>query len=151
MLIAAHSIVAGYVGEEIGNPFLAFLVGIIIHFILDLVPHYDTTDKGKFTFRQILLIGIDGIVAILLLYYILKDNNYNLSYIAGVIGGILPDLLDNVPLWKKRFRKTKFGKWFHTLHQIVHQKQPSLVIGLATQIILIILFTLLALSHKRLF
>lgn len=144
MLIASHMLVAGYVGERIGDPVLAFFVGIIIHFLLDLVPHYDTTDDGKFTFRQISLLVIDGIIGLVIVYQVLLGNNFNASYIAGAIGGLVPDILDNSPFWKKAFRRTIFGKKLHLLHKLVHGKQPIIYLGLSIQIIIIIVFAALA-------
>lgn len=144
MLIASHMLVAGYIGERIGNPILAFLVGIIIHFLLDSIPHYDTTDDGKFTPRQIALLVVDGVIGLVIVYYILLGNNFNTSYISGAIGGLAPDIFDNSPFWKKAFRKTTFGKKLHMLHESVHGEQPSLFFGITIQILIIIFFTIIS-------
>ena len=143
MLIASHSLVAGYIGETIGNPIVAFLVGIVIHFILDTVPHYDTTDKGKFTTRQIALIVVDALIALTVFCLILSKRGFNLSFIAGALGGIFPDILDNVPFWRNRFRNTSFGKEFHKIHKAVHRKQPGAFWGILSQLIVITVFTYL--------
>ena len=143
MLIASHSLAAGYIGEIIGNPIIAFFVGIVIHFILDAIPHYDTTDKGKFTPRQIALIIIDGLIALGIFIAIFFEKGANVSFVAGAFGGVFPDILDNVPLWQKCFRDTSFGKIFHKIHKAVHHKQPSAFWGILSQLIVIAVFTYL--------
>ena len=145
MLIASHSLVSGYVGEKLGNPFLAFLVGIMLHFILDAIPHYDTTDKGKMTLRQILLIVVDGLIGFWIVCLYCSKMGLNYSFIAGVIGGLLPDIFDNSPLWSKKFRNTKHGHKLHQLHQAMHGKQFSAILGILIQIAIITYFAILLL------
>lgn len=142
MLFSAHFIAGGAVGEAINNPIAAFLIGIFVHFILDSIPHYDTTDKGKFTFRQYVLVFGDMIVGACIIFSLIKSGTVlSLSFFAGAIGGVFPDFFDNIPFWKKRFIKTKFGKKYHLFHEFVQQssKGISMVWGLATQIGIILL------------
>lgn len=143
MLIAAHSMAAGYLGDRIGDPVIAFIVGIVVHLLLDMVPHYDTTDDGKLTLRQVGLILADALLFIILIFFVIGSNKISPNFLAGAFGGIFPDLLDNIPLWKKTFRKTAFGKRFHHLHNKIHPKQPNLIYGLLTQAVFIVAFSLL--------
>ena len=137
MLFSVHATAAGAVGEYVRNPILAFLLGIIIHFILDSIPHYDTTDDGKLTPRQLAFVGIDFIIFVLLLIFVIKPGFSWLSpFWWGAFGGVLPDLLDNVPFWQKAFRRTKFGKKFHHFHE----KIQSIKIGPMPGILIQILF-----------
>jgi hypothetical protein len=148
MLIASHIIVAGYVGEMIGNPFLAFLVGIIIHFLLDSIPHYDTTDNGKITKRQLALTVTDGFVGIILIVFLLKaDLGLKSPFFWGAFGGIFPDILDNVPFWQKAFRNTVFGKKFHKFHEDIQSVRLAPVPGLLVQAIVIVIFLYLYLHR----
>lgn len=146
MLIASHLLVAGYVGERIGDPFLAFCVGILLHFILDAIPHYDTVDQGKFTLRQYLLVIIDGIIGLTIAYFYLSEKGINNSFIFGALGGLLPDILDNSPFWSKQFQKTKFGRIFHSLHKKIQFEQPSPLIGLSMQVVIVVFFAILLLK-----
>ena len=141
MLIAAHSIAGGVAGDFIGNPILAFLLGIIIHFILDAIPHYDTTDNHKFTFRQWALILGDALVALLIIFLIIKPPlDINSPFLWGAIGGITPDFFDNVSLWSKQFQAFKLGNVFHNFHERIQPKQPNIFWGLLVQIVLIAIF-----------
>lgn len=142
MLVAAHIITAGYVGERIGNPFLAFLVGVIIHFLLDAVPHYDTTDNGKVTKRQLVLSITDLIIGILLIVFLFKaDLSLKSSFFWGALGGIFPDILDNIPFWQNAFRSTSFGKRFHKFHDGIQKITLPPIPGLFLQIILIMIIS----------
>jgi hypothetical protein len=140
MLFAAHSIIGGVVGSELENPFLAFLAGFVLHFLLDTIPHYDTTDGGKFTRRQIVLILVDAIVGLSIIFFYIKPAA--LSFWYGALGGITPDLLDLTPFWSKAFRKTFFGKNFHRFHDVIQSYKVSLFFGLLIQYLAILLFVI---------
>lgn len=148
MLIASHIITAGYVGERIGNPFLAFLVGVVIHFLLDAVPHYDTTDNGEITKKQLVLLITDGAIGILLIIFLLKaDLGLKSPFFWGVFGGIFPDILDNVPFWQGAFRNTIIGGKFHKFHDRIQKISLPPMPGLLLQIIIVMIFSYLYLHR----
>lgn len=145
MIITAHVIAGGAIGELVGNPAGAFFLGIILHFILDAIPHYDTVDKiPQFSGRQIIFTTTEILIGILMLLFVIKlplDRTILNSLFAwGALGGLVPDLLDNVPFWHDKFMSTKFGRSFHHFHHAIHKKQPGFFIGITTQIITIALF-----------
>ncbi|PIS07769.1 hypothetical protein COT78_01780 [Candidatus Berkelbacteria bacterium CG10_big_fil_rev_8_21_14_0_10_43_13] len=131
-------------GEAVGNPAGAFVVGVISHFILDSIPHFDNLDNECFSPRQIAFTATDLIVAFLLMFFVVKlplnETIFSSSYAWGALGGFLPDMFDNVPFWKKQFLATRFGKAYHRLHAGVHRKQPSALVGMTTQLVVITLF-----------
>lgn len=137
MLIAAHSISAATLGQAVGNPILAFFLGIILHYILDFVPHYDTTDEGKFTARQILFITVDAAFGLAAMLYLNANRDLNSGFYCGALGGIFPDLLDNVPFWKDSIHKIKIFKNFYRFHQKVHFLVARPVYGILVQIIVV--------------
>jgi hypothetical protein len=136
MLFSTHAMVAGAVGKYLGNPVLAFLLGIVLHLVLDSIPHYDTTDDGKLTKRQLALVGFDIIVFILLVIFVVKPM-FSLSnpFWWGAFGGVLPDLFDCVPFWNKSFRRTKFGKKFHRFHDKIQSVKVGPVPGILVQVL----------------
>ena len=146
MIVAAHVVAGGVLGELVGDPVPAFVVGFMSHFILDAIPHYDTVDDGCYSKRQIVFTSIDFLVMFWLLFAVLKlplDNSLWQSPLAwGALGGFFPDFVDNVPFWSKWFRASKYGKSFHYFHDLVHKKQPSFLTGMTVQAITIILFLL---------
>ena len=139
MLIAAHSISAGVAGEVIGNPILAFFLGFILHFVLDAIPHFDTTDAGKFTKRQIVLLSKDAITGLIILYFLFTNSSNQLAFLAAVLGGLLPDILDNVPWWSDKFRASRFGTIFHAFHQKIQSIKLKPILGISIQYVIILI------------
>lgn len=141
MIISAHIIVGGVVGEIIDKPIWAFLVGMVLHFVLDSIPHYDRVEGECWGKKQIIFTTIDTLLTLSLIFLIIKlplDRTIlNNSFAWGALGGIFPDLLDNVPFWQKKFRSYKFGYYFNQIHYKIQPKQPSIFLGLLTQAVVI--------------
>lgn len=133
MLIASHAFAGGAAGELIGSPIPAFFVGFILHFILDAIPHYDTTDGGKFTSRQWALVTVDFLIGAVLAVIFYHKIDQPISFFAGAIGGMLPDILDFTPIWYKQFRKTFFGKHMHRFHERIQAYGVGPWLGLSLQ------------------
>lgn len=140
MLIAAHSIGGSLAGEVIGNPFLAFLLGIVLHYLLDAIPHYDTTDGGKFTKRQLILILVDALFGFILLFIMLDKSCNVYAFWAGALGGIAPDLIDNLPYIKSWTSRNKFFKLFLRFHTSIQKNTVYWLYGLIIQYLIIALF-----------
>ena len=115
MLIFPHAVAGAVIGENIGSDFLAFGLGFLSHFVLDAIPHFDTTDEGRWTKRQIALAVADLGIGVVVLWYFLPEINQS-GYFWGIFGAILPDLMDNVPFWSEKFRETRAGSVFHKIH-----------------------------------
>lgn len=147
MLFTTHLLVGAAIGKATGNPVGGFAVGYLSHHLLDYVPHYDPgslfykeekepdTQWQPFTYFMAIAdvaLGM-GIITIVAL-----NSPEATNIIAGALGGVLPDLLDNVPAVKDLFRKTKFGTSFHSFHEKLHNTfgTENLFIGLMMQIIL---------------
>lgn len=149
MLLGPHLITGAVAGEYIDNPYFAFAAGIILHFILDAIPHYDTTDDGKYTFRQIALIFSEGIIGIIIFLFCYKNFSvHKISFLAGALGGIVPDIIDNVPFWQKIFQNNKFGKKFHSFHTWVQLIKLAPIPGIAVQYLIIAITVLILIKLK---
>lgn len=139
MILATHAIVGAAVGRLFpAHPIAAFAAGVISHFILDSIPHYDyhlrSVSKNKenrmhddMVFsrhfaRDILVIGFDGAVGAALALYFLYDFNqswyYFVSLTAGFCGGIIPDALQ-FAYWK--IRREPFVS-LQKFHLAIHAK-----------------------------
>lgn len=136
MLLATHSIVAATAGESIGSPALALFAGIVIHFLLDAIPHFDTTDRGKLTSRQIILIATDGLIGLGLFYFIYRRSVHPTALVWGGIGGVLPDFVFNIPIVSSRMIKYKPYKYFYDFHIAIQRINLLPVPGILIQIIL---------------
>lgn len=109
MMQISHASTGAAVGKFIPNPILAFIAGILIHFVIDKIPHFwPETKKG-----QTILVVIDHtftyIVFLLAIYF--KIGTVNI--LAGVAGSLIVDI---VIIAIPPIFNSKFGKW-HTNRQ----------------------------------
>lgn len=144
MLIATHSIVGAVAGESVGNPIYALLLGAAIHFLLDAIPHFDTTDNGNYTKRQIGLVLVDGILgALVLAVLFFGHSEHKLNFASGAFGGILPDLLLNVPGLKQKVLKNNLARRVQDFHAKIQSYSLPAVPGLLIQYLISALFVYL--------
>src|SRR5262249_18827216 len=132
MIETGHLLIGGAVGVGTGlilpSPVAgpaALGLGILSHHLLDLVPHTDAAtfwpDPRKpipwlicaIVFLEITL----GLTVTGVLY---MSQHTTIPFILGAAGGMLPDLLDEVPLWQERFRRTSWGAVWHNWHMRLH-------------------------------
>ncbi|MFA7243942.1 MAG: hypothetical protein WC080_01480 [Patescibacteria group bacterium] len=108
-----------------------------MHFILDSIPHFDTTDDGKFTLRQNVLILLDILIGVVLFVIFYDKISHPVAFISGAFGCLLPDILDVAPFWKKNFQKTWFGDKMHYVHDKIQAIKIGPFLGLSIQAIFI--------------
>jgi len=131
MFITVHAAAGALVGTEIANPYLSFTVGVILHFIMDIIPHGDR-ELGKRFFgllnkkiseeekiKSLAAYGLIDYIALSLFllyavknFYFIKDD----GVIWCIIGSIVPDLL--VALYV--LTKSHYLKWFFDFHKYIH-------------------------------
>jgi len=134
MILASHIIVSGLLGATTQNYFLAGFFGLVSHYILDAVPHWDfylspefnvkaETEDGNFIkeklfWKEIGKIVVDILIGLSLLFIFLKTLGYiNIAAVfISVFFGILPDSLQLFYL----MTKWKFIKWNMDLQQFMH-------------------------------
>lgn len=162
MFITIHAAAGALVGAEITNPFLSFGAGVVLHFLMDIIPHGDS-ELGKRFFgllnkkiseeeklKSLAAYGlVDYIVAVFFLLYIVKNFYFakDDGVIWAIIGSIAPDLL--VALYM--LTKSRYLKWFFDFHRFVHylllkrmKNDIPLKFGIVMQImVFLLLFTCL--------
>lgn len=155
MVLATHAVAGAALASVMPSyPVAGFMVGFMSHFVLDSIPHWDykilsnsidpkSTDR-KLSFNKnmaldMLRIGSDGLLGLVLAYLFFFDSASPWVFIAGAIGAMLPDPLQFV---YTRFPKgpivylQRFHEWIHATKHL--KGRP--VVGIATQIILCALF-----------
>lgn len=127
MVITPHLLAGSAVAVALtDNWFWAFLIGIAVHFILDAIPHVDPgtffnipENVGKSWPLWIYLYAVSEFIIIWAVVIILFQNNPNFAVImAGGIGGIAIDILDNNPF--RSLRTLPIIKQIHYLHDKIH-------------------------------
>lgn len=144
MLLTVHATAGALIGQQINNPYLAFVLAFISHFILDMIPHgdqdwieeYKGNQKAKVKkIISIVTLDILALLALLISKYYFNSFVPTLNVVAGIIGGVLPDLLVGIhELSNKLFKK------FYHFHFVIHDMikyQPSTASGLFFQIIIL--------------
>lgn len=155
MIFTPHIIVGAVIGSKIQNIGLIVFLGLLSHFILDKVPHWDYSVSVYIkSFRQIKSlksliplaskISIDGIVGLLIVFFVL---GYSPFILLGIFISILPDFVLGSILF---FGHNKFSKKISDFHEkFLHFKHKSeneiTFLGLATEILTIIIAVTIAL------
>jgi hypothetical protein len=124
MYLTVHGTAGLAIARVIPNPILAFVVGLVSHFIIDFIPHGDEHLVQKhFTRGQTLrrLVGatlIDGVLLVgftVLYLWTTPWASYSTVF-AAIIGAVLPDLLQGIA-----FTTNWNGlDWFTKFHEGIH-------------------------------
>jgi membrane-bound metal-dependent hydrolase YbcI (DUF457 family) len=122
MTITTHTAIGAAIGFSLGNPWLGFILGMLSHFAVDMIPHGDMKFAEQFKNKRrkaaLAYAGIDAAVGILLLLALFNVGGYSdrATFSAAIAGSIMPDLL--VSLYYAT--KIKWLKWFVRLHFFFH-------------------------------
>ncbi|MDP3986186.1 MAG: hypothetical protein Q8P77_02050 [Candidatus Veblenbacteria bacterium] len=122
MYITVHGTAALVIARAVPNPFLAFVLALVSHFILDFIPHGDEHLIQKhFTRGQTLrrLVGVamlDGLIMVgfLALWLWVGPAVPRGAVAASLTGSLLPDVLQGLYLvtewkWLKPFQRFHLG------------------------------------------
>lgn len=94
MLLTNHAITGSLIGLAVGNPLMAFPLGVASHYAMDSLPHFGIPGMS-FRERRGFLIGLaDFLSAVTVtvgLAYVAGDQAA--LVLAGAFGAMLPDLL----------------------------------------------------------
>lgn len=149
MFITTHALIGALVAEQMPtHPYLAFFMGMVTHFLADIIPHGDSNlykgyisgSKSKMR-KAVAYVMLDGIVALFFVLFLFNtkfvEHRYAISL--GIVGGVLPDLL--VGLYEAT--QIQGLRWFHRVHFFFHNLISSrkgdiaLHYGIAMQLVLL--------------
>jgi hypothetical protein len=142
-----HLLLGGIIGEEFHSLFAIFILGLLSHFILDLIPHWDGYfDKRGFEkngraeiLRKDVIIHLLDVVFVVIAFTFFVDTK---AIAVGCFAAVLPDLVKLgyfTPL-----KRNKNFKRYLKFHSKI-QKDVSLKRGLLIQAILIVLLVIILL------
>jgi uncharacterized membrane protein YeaQ/YmgE (transglycosylase-associated protein family) len=148
MLTTVHGAFGFLIGEHTSSPLLAFVLGFLSHFILDIIPHGDHDDvenyvdhnKLKSIINVIVIDSIAGIIFLILIFTHLHNSTVDVTPIAaGIIGAILPDfLVAFYALNKRRFFRLNF--LHHKIHQLIKFDLPFSMAFILQIILMVVLW-----------
>lgn len=124
MFVITHAAIGALIGEySAGHPAVAFSLGMVSHFLTDIIPHGDTHlyknyVAGTKVKRAIAYAMIDAILTIFFVLFVFNSGlvTDKLTVSLGIVGGVLPDFL--VALFE--IFKFRWLLWFHRLHFFFH-------------------------------
>lgn len=145
MFITPHTSVALWISTKVTDPFLAFILGLISHFVLDIIPHGDDnlsehlSGRARFIYEMKIATAdtiVAGALILFFLFYGPPVNHWVLFWV--IFGSWLPDMT-----WiLVETLKINVLYWYVVYHAKLHNFfgwQYSPVYGVPFQI----LFTLL--------
>lgn len=148
MYLTIHAALGGAIGQFINEPWLAFVVGFISHFLADAIPHGDEDIiKWKLfksnTAKMAAAAGIDFIaLSIIATYWISGTPISQLTgLLYGLAGAMAPDAL-----WGfHQLTQTPLLHWYRGFHNKFHylftHRHLTILQGLAVQIPLLAILT----------
>lgn len=155
MILASHALIGAAAARVFtSNPILAFIMGMISHYLADAVPHWQyerlsiMNDKnsgkkkvfsGKGFLRDILFIGLDfsfGMLTSIYFFWADGSGGFPVAIALGAFGGMFPDALQllNSLMPKGLF---KLHQAFHDLVHTKHELKQGSISGVLLQIIIV--------------
>jgi glucan phosphoethanolaminetransferase (alkaline phosphatase superfamily) len=144
MFLTVHAASGIVIGQYMTNPILAFIIGFILHYIIDMIPHGDTKVNSKY--KNPIHIGTAALFDFIILFFILisllfaKVNLFKPSIITGMLGAMLPDILQGFYyIYRGKFFK-KMQNIHNFFHDAISQKyEMSFILGIIFQLIILII------------
>ncbi len=111
-------LVGAVIGVQSPNVWTAFCFGLISHYLLDFLPHWDYLNSLKVNnkLKMFAKISLDFIIGIIIVFILIWDYPQKLIIMSALIGSLLPDVLE---FFYANF-KMKWFKPFHDFHYKVH-------------------------------
>jgi len=138
MIIIPHMLVGTAIGVHSNNIGMAFLFGLISHYLLDLLPHWEYVDDIGISKRKDLIkILIDFIIGLIIVSFLIWDQPEKIIIVGfALLGSLLPDFL----IFGYKAFGIKILEGHYDLHHKIHYfKYLSFWQGLPATLIIIIL------------
>jgi hypothetical protein len=151
MTTTTHTAIGVLIGTAVGNPILGFALGVISHYLVDVIPHGDmhmrdsnnlVNKKNERLSHVFVITDVAlGITLLNILGTILPDDvTRSTVYAASIFGSILPDLLVGI----NDLVKSALGRKHTHLHFLFHDflcrkhGDPKLRYSLAVQALFVV-------------
>ena len=119
MILTTHLLSGAALGANIKNPWLVVILSLILHFILDTLPHGDYLNQ-KSSWRDFWKVIIDLALGLGIVFIIILSRDPALQTILNIAIGIFFSLLPDGTTFLYFFMKMKFIKPLKTFHENLH-------------------------------
>lgn len=134
MILATHLVIGAAIGSQINDPIASFGINLALHYLLDMIPHWDYIEKVlRKDVPKFIVDFIAGVLILIPIYFIFQDNISLQSFIWGAVAGVLPDLVQGL----YHLLGMRFLGVHQRFHHFFHNKKNQLfVTGFGVQIFL---------------
>jgi hypothetical protein len=150
MTLSTHVAIGAAIGVLVGQPVLGFALGLVSHFLVDMIPHGDTVLADRFFVHKdkmvpMIYTGVDIVLSLLLvalMVAIKPEHVGNGTLLAAVAGSVFPDALVGIAkLWKTNTLLKAYDKFHFYFHDFFSRPygDVSLRLALAAQAVFIII------------
>jgi hypothetical protein len=156
MMATPHLVAGAAIGKAVRQPWLALPLALVSHQVLDMVPHLDA--HGMFGIRgagaqpaEVAFAALDVLLGVTLVVWATASQPGRARMWWAAVFALLPDIIDNVPLWQSWFRATRLGGAFTAFHHTWQANVPPAQwpLGLGTQIVLVMVLVLFLRAAPR--
>lgn len=146
MILSTHYITGAALASQVDSLPLIVILPIFLHFVLDMIPHWEYIDKAeeiKTHYHYILLDLLVGPLLILSIYIWGALDFHKLVWLQiGAFFSLLPDGASF--LYLAIFPRSKALKKFFSLHQKIHNDiKPRKFLGISVQAVIFLMSLLL--------
>ena len=162
MIFTPHIIVGAAIGAKMHNLGLIVILGLLTHFIMDRIPHWDyswlgiknfkKTKNFKALFSDFLKMGIDCTLGLLIVFPFLWYKNFlNFNYLPFILLGIFVSLLPDIVFGLVRFLAGRPTKYTEICEKNFHYKNKEkegkiTFLNISTEILVIIISIIILFS-----
>jgi len=97
MFLTIHATAAIVIGEYVHNPIGTFAIGLVSHYVLDIIPHGDEQRWGEISNSGIAKLALFDHMALMfniaMIYSFKPDFSLTAPMVFAIIGSLLPDYL----------------------------------------------------------
>lgn len=147
MFITTHALLGALIGEQVASqPALAFGLGLVSHFLADIIPHGDSNlykgyVSGSKVKRAVAYVTVDALVAMVFVLALFNTdlNEHRFAISMGIFGSVLPDLLVAVYQLLRVERLQAFNKFHFFFHNLITSRKGDIPLsaGIVMQLIVL--------------
>lgn len=142
MILLGHAVIGASLAATQQSPVVGFLFGLASHYLTDMIPHYEynarillTNPRSREARWAYVRVAIDGLLGVLVPLAIFAPQTMSdvLPILAGIAGGMLPDVLWGFSsLWHSNQLLALHFRFHYRVHMFFTNKEFPRLGGVLT-------------------
>lgn len=133
MVSSVHLMTAGAIAESTDNWFLILVGPVVIHFLIDLIPHWNPDPKVWPVWKYASAAIADFVLSCLIIFW-LVGWHIQLKLLIAMGMGVLPDIIAIIGYIRPNRAFNAYNKWHNNLQTHVFS-----FFGFASQILVLLI------------